>query len=131
MEINGVRTYADFLVKDSFEEILNKRISFIVDKQQYHRAGSPLDGAFLIYDNKEEHMIFEDCIADHNACRERIGMGLLIARYLQSHRNKKFYDVLMSYIAFVKRNFTTVTVDMCITRWERIRHKCVFIMHRG
>lgn len=105
VEINGVRTYADFLIKDSFEEILKKRISFIVDKQQYHRAESPLDGAFLIYDNKEEHMIFEDCIADHNACRERIGMGLLIARYLQTHENKKFYDALMSYISFVKREF--------------------------
>lgn len=103
VEINGVTTYADFLVKDSFEDILKKRIDFIVDKQQYHRAGSPLDGAYLIYDNKEEHMFFEDCIADHNASRERIGMGLLIARYLQTHENNKFYNSLMGYIAFVKR----------------------------
>ena len=103
VEINGVRTYADFLVKDSFEEIVKKRIDFIVDKQQYHRNGSPLDGAFLVYDNKEEHMIFEDCIADHNAGRERLGMGLLIARYLQTHENKKFYDAIIKYIAFIKR----------------------------
>lgn len=105
VEINGVRTYADFLVKDSFEEILKKRIDFIVDKQQYHKDGSPLDGAFLIYDNKEEHMIFEDCIGDHNACRERLGMGLLIARYLQTHENEKYHVALMDYIAFVKREF--------------------------
>lgn len=103
VEINGVRTYADFLVKDIFEEILRKRIDFIVDKQQYNKSGSPLDGAFLIYDNKEEHMIFEDCIADHNAGRERLGMGLLIARYLQTHENKKFYDAIIKYIAFIKR----------------------------
>ena len=105
VEINGVSTYADFLVKDSFGEILKKRIDFIVDKQQYHRAGSPLDGAFLVYDNKEEHMIFEDCIADHNACRERLGMGLLLARYLQTHENQRFNDALTDYIAFVKREF--------------------------
>ena len=37
VEINGVHTYADFLVKDKYEEILKKRIDFIVDKQQYHR----------------------------------------------------------------------------------------------
>lgn len=48
-------------------------------------------------------MIFEDCISDHNACRERLGMGLLIARYLQTHENKKFYDAIIKYITFIKR----------------------------
>ena len=105
VEINGVRTYADFLVKDSFEKILKKRIDFIVDRQQYHKTGSPLDGAFLVYDNKEEHMIFEDCIADHNASHERIGMGLLLAKYLQNHENKKYYTALDEYVKFVKREW--------------------------
>lgn len=103
VEINGVCTYADFLVKDSFEKILKKRIDFIVDRQQYHKTGSPLDGAFLVYDNKEEHMIFEDCIIDHNASRERIGMGLLLAKYLQNHENKKYYTALDEYVKFIKR----------------------------
>lgn len=103
VEINGVRTYADFLVKDSFEKILKKRIDFIVDRQQYHKTGSPLDGAFLVYDNKEEHMIFEDCIPDHNASHERIGMGLLLAKYLQNHENKKYYTALDEYVKFIKR----------------------------
>ena len=103
VEINGVCTYADFLVKDSFEKILKKRIDFIVDRQQYHKTGSPLDGAFLVYDNKEEHMIFEDCIVDHNASRERIGMGLLLAKYLQNHENKKYYTALDEYVKFIKR----------------------------
>lgn len=105
VEINGVRTYADFLVKDSFEEILKKRIDFIVDKQQYHREKSPLNGAFLVYDNKEEHMIFEDCIVDHNASRERIGMGLLLAKYLQNHKNERYYEALNKYVKFVKREW--------------------------
>ena len=103
VKINDSCTYAEFLITDQFEEILKKRINFIVDNQQYHSTSGVLDGAFLIYDNKEEHMIFEDCIADHNAGRERIGMGLLIARYLQTHKNQKFYDALMKYVAFVKR----------------------------
>ena len=103
VEINGVRTYAEFLVKDSFEKILKKRIDFIVDRQQYHKTGSPLDGAFLVYDNKEEHMIFEDCIPDHNASHERIGMGLLLAKYLQNHENKKYYTALDEYVKFIKR----------------------------
>ncbi len=103
VEINGVRTYAEFIVKDSFEEILKKRIDFIVHRQQYNKPGSALDGAFLIYDNREEHTVFEDGIGDHNACRERLGMGLLIARYLQTHENPEYRTALDKYIAFVRR----------------------------
>lgn len=102
---NNSVTYADFIVKESFETLLKNRIDFIVSKQQYRRTGSPLDGAFLIYDNKKEHLIFEDCISDHNACRERIGMGLLLAKYLQTHESETFYQALIRYIAFVKREF--------------------------
>lgn len=105
VEIDGTCTYADFLVKEDFETILEKRINFMVDKQQYHKSGSALDGAFLIYDNKRGHVIFEDCMPDHNACRERIGMALLITRYLQTHKNEKFRKALDKYIEFVMREF--------------------------
>ena len=103
IEIDGNITYADFIVKPCFEKIIENRIKFIVEKQQYHKEGSPLDGAFLIYDNKEKHMIFEDCVPDHNASRERLGMGLLIAKFLQKNPNQKFYDALMKYVQFIKR----------------------------
>lgn len=103
VEIDGNTTYADFTVKPCFEKIVAERIKFIVEKQQYHKVGSPLDGAFLIYDNKEAHMIFEDSVPDHNASRERIGMGLLIAKYLQTHKNQKYYDALMKFVRFIKR----------------------------
>ena len=103
IEIDENTTYADFTVKPCFEKIVEKRIKFIVEKQQYHKKGSPLDGAFLIYDNKEKHTIFEDCVPDHNASRERMGMGLLIAKYLQTHDNQKYYDALMKFVRFVKR----------------------------
>lgn len=103
VEINGVRTYTEFVVKNSFEEILKKRIDFIVHRQQFNKPGSALDGAFLIYDNREEHVIFENCIGDHNASRERIGMGLLIARYLQTHENSEYRAALDKYIKFIQR----------------------------
>ncbi len=105
VEADGTVTYADFLVKEDFKTLLARRVDFIVANQQYQRKGSPLDGAFLIYDNKNNHMIFEDCIPDHNACQERIGMGLLLARYLQVNKNEKVYTALMKYVAFVKREF--------------------------
>lgn len=105
IETDSGITWADFLVKESFETIIKKRIDFIVDKQQYNKENSPLDGAYLIYDNKKEHVIFSDTWSDHNACRERIGMALLICRYLQTHENEKYCNSLMKYISFVKREF--------------------------
>ena len=102
---DGKKTYADFLCVDKFDELVKKRIDFIIDKQQYKRSDSPLCGAFLIYDNKEEHVVFDDTFFDHNACRERTGMGLLMARYLRTHEDEKVRNSLDLYIEFIKREF--------------------------
>ncbi len=74
-----------------------------MDNQQYHNPKSELDGAYLVYDRKTERIYYDEVFHDHNAGRERLGMGLLIARYLQTHENQKFYDSLMQYVTFVKR----------------------------
>ena len=103
IEVNGITTYAEFFVTDEIETLLKKRIDFIIEKQQYHRKDSSLDGAFLIYDNKEKYRIFNSVIRDHNACRERMGMALLIAKYLQTHRNEKTEKALNKFIEFVLR----------------------------
>lgn len=103
ININGVCTYAEFFVTENTEKMLERRINFIVDKQQYHKEGSCLDGAFLIYDNKEKYQVFNSVIRDHNACRERMGMTLLIAKYLQTHNNPKFRKALDKCVEFVLR----------------------------
>lgn len=99
------KTYADFICVSKFDDLVKNRINFIIDNQQYKRKDSPLYGALLAYDNKEEHIVFDDSVFDHNACRERVGMALLIARYLRNNENKKIRDALDLYIAFVKREF--------------------------
>ncbi len=105
IESGDISTYAEFLVVKPLEELIEARLNFIVDKQQYLKKESPLYGAFLIYDNKEKHHVFDDMFGDHNACHERIGMALLLARYLQTHKNEKFMKALGLYIEFVKREF--------------------------
>lgn len=100
---DDIKTYAEFSVKEDFETILEKRIDFIVDNQQFIKEGSSLDGAFLIYDNNKEHMIFDNYVSDHNASRERTGMALLIARYLRTHKNEKFLKAIKRYDDFVNR----------------------------
>ncbi len=37
--------------------------------------------AYLIYDNRTGQQVYET-VADHDAGRERVGMGCLVARYL-------------------------------------------------
>ncbi len=67
-------------------------MEFIVEKQLYHNSKSPIDGAYLIYDNEENSMYFDNILGDYNASRERLVMGLLVAKYLQYHKDPKIYD---------------------------------------
>lgn len=105
IEINGVKTHALVYISPKLDDLIEKRIEFIVDKQQYHKQGSRLDGAYLLYDNETESVYFNNMVADHNASRERLGMGIVIAKYLQKHKNAKFYNSLMEYTEFVFREF--------------------------
>ena len=96
-------TTALFYVAPSLDELVSARVRFICEKQQYHKTGSPLDGAYILYDNDTQTQYYSAYVADHNACRERIGMGLLILKYLQKHEDREVSKSLEKYIAFVLR----------------------------
>ena len=53
-----VSTWADFMVKPPFGELLEKRVRFIIENQQCLDPESPLYGAFLVYDNDYDSMVF-------------------------------------------------------------------------
>lgn len=84
IELNGVKTYTEFYVSLPLRELADRRINYIIDRQQYGRAGSRLSGAYLIYDTVKECKVFEQLTPDHNAQRERLGMALLIAYALRN-----------------------------------------------
>lgn len=100
-----IRTHADFLAVSGWEQLVDKRVRFIVEKQQYHCPESPLDGAFLIYDNKEGYPVFDSVVTDHNACRERVGMALLLIKYLQRKEDDTLRSALERYLRFLYREF--------------------------
>ena len=102
ISICGVNTYCRILVLPCLEELAGKRCAFIAEKQQYHKADSGLDGAYLIYDNEEEH-IFYSTENDYNGGRERVGMGILLAQYLQIHMEEALSESLKQYISYVER----------------------------
>ena len=86
-EINGKKGVLSFFVSRTLSELIKQRVFRICSEHQCLEKGSPLYGAFLIYDNEEKTQFFDFEYADHNACRERMGMALLLTKYLQNNRN--------------------------------------------
>jgi hypothetical protein len=61
--------------------LIEARVRFLIEHQQKNAPGQAVDGAFLAYDNETHQQILEKT-NDHNAGRERVGMGVLLALYL-------------------------------------------------
>lgn len=62
-------------------ELIKARVRFLIEHQQVVAPGEPLHGAFLSYDNETRSRAYSTS-NDHNAGRERVGMGVLLALYL-------------------------------------------------
>ncbi len=120
--VEGVKTHLNIFVSPDLENLMETRINFIVDKQQYHKAGSGLDGAYLPYDNEEKH-IFYNYNANYNGARERFGMGIFIAAYLQYHENEKFKNSLLEYIKYVEREVFDVETGVVYNDFQRNRRE--------
>lgn len=135
---NGQKTWAKTLVLPTIEKLAENRCRFIVEKQQYYNPKSHLHGCFLIYDNETEEVYYSD-VYDHNGGRERVGMGVLLATYLQKHRNQEFEEALELYTEYVYRELfdeTTGTVYNDVQKnntWHRLYNypwMAVFFMER-
>ena len=105
IKAGDVSTRAVFMVKRDFGELLEKRVRFIVRNQQCLDAKSPLYGAFLIYDNEYDSMYFDYQNPDHNACRERMNIPLLLMKYLQVKDDAEVRRAIDLYIEFMFREF--------------------------
>lgn len=116
--IKGIRTYCRICVLPKFEDLLFKRCKFIVEKQQYHNEKSGLNGAFLAYDNEEQHICYK-YQHDYNGGRERVVMGILLARFLRYNKVKKFEDALQKYIAYVERELFNSETGMVYNDYNR------------
>lgn len=78
-----------FPFPDQYEDSttsLIKRCRFIAEHQQCERDGM-LKGAYLAYDNEENHLIYTP-ENDFNGGRERMGMGVLLSVYFFTKEEK-------------------------------------------
>ncbi len=99
----GVKTHARLNVVQSFDEVVAARVRFIAQHQQVNRSGDPLDGAYLVYDNERDTLVRKDWGHDRNEGRERLAMGVLLARWLrfQTARDPALIASLGRYYRFV------------------------------
>jgi len=106
---DGKDTFLRIFVTPPPMDLIRSRALFIARHQQRNAPGTPLDGAYLIYDNDTNTQIYET-VNDHNAGRERVGMGCLVARYLlrcpDPAVSRELRTSLDRYYAFVNRELT-------------------------
>ena len=109
-EVDGKKTWIFVQVILPISEILESRANFIVEKQQYIREGSRLDGAYLIYDSETDSQYFDEVFGDHNASRERLSMGVIVCKALQARYDERKMESLRRHRAFIEREmFDTET----------------------
>ncbi len=101
--VNGKNSYARFNVTLDTERLIESRLKFIVEKQQCLDKSSPFYGAFLIYDNEEQRQYCDLKWADHNPCRERFGMAILLVKWLQTHKNSEWKERVNLFTEFLCR----------------------------
>ena len=104
-QAGGKKAKARGYCSPKFEDLLKARIDFIVNKQQCLEKDSPLYGAYIIWDSEDDAPYFDHLWRDHNACRERVIMGMTVARWLRRHHDPAVMRSLDLYERFVLREF--------------------------
>lgn len=106
--INGTKTFIRFNVLDSIENILEQRVRFIVEKQQYDGDDPHLAGAYMIYDREIDSQYYSRSFSDHNCARERLSMGTLVAASLARKYNSKVKASLDKHREFIEREILDI-----------------------
>lgn len=101
--INDKHTYIVLNFIEPIATILEKRAYFIAQKHQYHKPGSRLDGAYLIYDDALKRQYYSDSFLDNNAGRERIAMGIIVLRQLQKKKDDFLMQSIEKHLEFIER----------------------------
>lgn len=105
---SGFTSHARLLVISGEKKLLSRRVGFIQNNQQLDAPGDVRDGAFMVYDNQEGKIYMNDRQSvsgfDRNEGRERLGMGVLLAMWLQQHKDDKMLRSLRKYHGFVRNH---------------------------
>ncbi|KAL2785268.1 hypothetical protein BJX66DRAFT_347598 [Aspergillus keveii] len=98
-------------VVPDIDDLIANRIKFIISKQQLSTdfSDETKAGAYAVYDNQMEDIVTFDTSSDRNTGRERVGMGVLIARWLQSNSDTEVEESLRIYYDYVNNKLQDAT----------------------
>lgn len=101
----GKQTHVTCLVVNNVDSLIKKRVDFIVNHQQMKESDTRKD-AFMVYDNKKNEIYLNDTHncnpVDRDEGAERVGMGVLLAKYYQLHPDDNIKTALLKYARFLR-----------------------------
>ena len=109
---SGKMTHVEILGVADERALVDARVRYILKHQIYHAPGEPQDGAFLPYDPETDTLVQawrqpnagKSFWANWSEGRERLGMGVFLARYAQLGPKEKelVLPALLAYARFVQ-----------------------------
>ncbi len=107
------KTHIDCFAYEDFNKLIQERVGFIMDKQQYSNPSSAKNGAYMVYDT-ETNQIYQNNTknpspADRDEGAERLGMGVLLAKQYQLTKDEKIKESLLKYVFFVRNRLQDAT----------------------
>ena len=101
----GKQTHVTCLVIDNVDSLIKKRVDFICDHQQMKESNTRKD-AFMVYDNEKNEIYLNNTRncnpVDRDEGAERVGMGVLLAKYYQLHPDDHIKTALLKYAKFLR-----------------------------
>lgn len=104
------RTHATVLVVSNYDSLIDKRVNFIIDHQQMNDPQDARYGAYMVYDNEKQAIYKNDDSRKAYDCdegRERVGMGILLAKWYLKHPSEKLKQSLVRYANFCHEKLQT------------------------
>lgn len=125
---NGKKqTMLNYYVVSNEQKLIDKRVHFIVDHQQMNNSNDPRYGAYMLYDNEADTIVTNvqnlTAKSDKDTGRERVGMGVLIAKWLQTHNDEKVRSSLLRYVKFVREKLQDPDYKVYSTVDHKSKHR--------
>ncbi|KAI8292618.1 hypothetical protein K4K60_003448 [Colletotrichum sp. SAR11_57] len=99
---NGYNSTIFLNTVPTYDDLIESRTKFIIENQQDHTPDTPAEGAYRVFDNQANLIATWDTSTDRNPGRERIGMGILMARWLKKNpENVEVRESLEKYYTYV------------------------------
>ena len=106
----GKKTHANCLVISNVNDLIKKRVEFIVANQQMKSSNTRRD-AYMVYDNEGDSIYLNDTPncnpVDRDEGAERLGMGVLLAKQYLLTKDPELKQSLLRYANFVRRKLQT------------------------